>query len=46
MLGKIAGKAQGAAGEGAKAAAAATQGQRLELFAAAKMDGSSLPRAP
>ena len=45
MLGKIAGKAQGAAGEGAKAAAAA-QGQRAELFAAAKMDGASLPQAP
>ena len=45
MLGKISSKAFSTAGEGAKAAAV-TQAPRMELFAAAKMDGSHLPRAP
>ncbi len=44
MLGKISSTAFSTAGEGAKAAA--TQAPRMELFAAAKMDGSHLPRAP
>ena len=41
MFGKFAGKASADA-----AKAASTQGQRVELYAAAKIDGSVLPRAP
>ena len=44
MLGKVAGKAQSAANEGSKVAAAAQN--NYELFAGAKMDGSNLPQAP
>ena len=44
MLGKISSKAFSTAADGAKAAA--TQAPKMELFEAAKMDGSHLPRAP
>ena len=45
MLGKLTGKASGSVAQGATRAVAQEDG-RIELFAAAKLDGSNLPRAP